>query len=167
MCDCSKLVVAARPAIWQWLSEIANVPVDAEPDLRTQAIWSSHAALAYGYHEAFERLERLPLKLTQGDPRQNLDELADVDYASLSDKFSKSMRACIELGVSLAVLADVLLLSRETPCATNLVEQGHGSGAATLKAHSQFGVRSLQVRTAIHQCRALFSQPPGRSRLRH
>ncbi len=41
-----------------------------------------------------------------------------------------------------------------------LVEQGHGSGASTLKSHSQFGTRSLQVRSSIHQCRALFSSLP-------
>lgn len=53
----------------------------------------------------------------------------------------------------------VLKLCREAPCCTNLVGQGHGSGAATLKAHSQFGARSLQARASIHQCRGLFSKP--------
>ena len=71
------------------------------------------------------------------------------------------MRLCLEMGVEQRVLEDVLELCREASCCTNLVEQGHGSGAATLQAHAQFGIRSLQVRSGIHQCRALFSKPAG------
>ena len=67
--------------MWEWLSQVAHVPVEADPDLRTQAIWSSHAALAYAYKESFERLERLPLKLTQGDPATG----APYAYHRLSD----------------------------------------------------------------------------------
>lgn len=89
---------------------------------------------------------------------QNLKALSEMDYTDLADDFSNNLRMCIELGVDMSVLVGVLQLCREAPCCTNLVEQGHGSGAATLKAHSQFGTRSLQARASIHQCRGLFSK---------
>ena len=78
----------------------------------------------------------------------------------MKDEFSQNMRMCIELGVDFSVLEDVLNLAREAPCCTNLVEQGHGSAAATLKSHSQLGSRSVQIRVALHRRRALFSELP-------
>ena len=101
--------------------------------------------------DSFERIQRLPFSLAQGDLRANLEELSQTDYADLVDEFSKSMRMSLEMGVELHVLEEVLHLCREAPCCTNLVEQGHGSGASTLKSHSQLGTRSLQVRSSIPQ----------------
>ena len=160
MCDDHRYVTDAKPQMWEWLSGIAGFSGDAESDLRGQAIWSSLASLAYSFRDSFERLQRLPLSLTQGDLRANLEELSQTDDADLVDEFSKSMRMSLEMGVELHVPEEVLHLCREAPCCTNLVEQGHGSGASTLKSHSQFGTRSLQVRSSIHQCRALFSSLP-------
>lgn len=160
MCDDHRYVVDAKSQVWEWLSQIAGCSDDADADLRGQAIWSSLASLAYTFRDSFERLHRLPLSLTQGDLGDNLEKLSQIDYADLTDEFSQRMRMSMELGVDLAVLEGVLRLCREAPCCTNLVEQGHGSGAATLQAHSQFGTRSLQVRSSIHQCRALFSSLP-------
>jgi hypothetical protein len=160
MCDDHRYVVDAKSQVWEWLSQIAGCSDDADADLRGQAIWSSLASLAYTFRDSFERLHRLPLSLTQGDLGDNLEKLSQIDYADLTDEFSQCMRMSMELGVDSAVLEGVLRLCREAPCCTNLVEQGHGSGAATLQAHSQFGTRSLQVRSSIHQCRALFSSLP-------
>lgn len=159
MCDDHRYILEVKPVMWKWLSEIVGYPDGADPDLRSQVVWSSLAALGYSFRDSFERLERLPLSLTQGDLDNNLQALAKADYTELVDEFSKSMRMCIEIGVERSVLVSVLKLCREAPCCTNLVEQGHGSGAATLKAHSQFGTRSLQARASLHQCRSLFSTP--------
>ncbi|CAK0874987.1 unnamed protein product [Prorocentrum cordatum] len=151
--------------IWEWLGQIAGEPACPVADVRGQALWSCLASLAYCHRDSFERLDRLPLSLTQGDLRANLQHLSSMPYHELNDEFSKCMRMSIELGVDLSVLERLLRLCREAPCCTNLVEQGHGSGAATLKSHALFGTRSLQVRAAIHQCRVFFSSLPIESKL--
>ena len=160
MCDDHRYVADVKPQMWEWLSEIAGFSGDAAADLRGQTTWSSLASLAYTFRDSLERLQRLPLSLTQGEIRPNLEELSQADYADLVDELSKSMRVSLEMGVELHVLEEVLRVCREAPCCTNLVEQGHGSGASTLKSHSHFGTRSLQVRSSIHQCRALSSSLP-------
>ncbi len=131
MRDDHRYVSDAKPQMWEWLSDIAGSYGDDEADLRGQAVWSSLASLAYCFRDSFERLHRLPLSLTQGDLRGNLEELSKTDYADLVDDSSKSMRMSLEMGVELNVLEEVLHLCREAPCCTSLVEQGHGSGAAT------------------------------------
>jgi hypothetical protein len=160
ICDDLKYVTEVKKPMWRWLGEITGDTVSDKVDLRDKAVWSSLAVVAYSFRDSFERLTTLPLSLTQGDLYDNLERLSAVDYSALQDEFSKSMRLAMEMGVEKTVLVEVLALAREAPCCTNLVEQGHGSGAATLKSHAQFGTRSLQVRASIHQCRALFSELP-------
>ena len=86
MCDDHRYVSDVKPQMWEWLSEIAGFSGNAEADLRGQAIWSSPASLAYSFRDSFERLHRLPLSLTQGDFRANLEELSQTDYAELVDE---------------------------------------------------------------------------------
>ena len=58
-----------------------------------------------------------------------------------------------------------LLLLKDTPCSTNLVEEGHGSGASVSKQHNELGERSLRPRAMIHQCRALVNTSESDKRL--
>ena len=160
MCSDLRYVLDVPAPMWQWLSDVASGCSVGENDVRRESVWSSLATLAYSFRDSFEQLRRLPLSLTQGNLRANVECLSHVEFCTLKDEFSQTMRMCIELGVDFSVLEDVLNLAREAPCCTNLVEQGHGSAAATLKSHSQLGSRSVQIRAALHQSRALFSELP-------
>ena len=154
MCDDLRYVIECKGEMWSWFSELIGPVGGSASEIRGKALWSSLASLAYCYRDSFEQLRTVPLSLTQGDIRANVEWLATAEMDSLQGGVSRSMRMCLEMGVEASVLVDTSRLARESPCCTNLVEQGHGSRAATLKAHSQFGTRSLQAR-------ALFSDLPG------
>ena len=70
-----------------------------------------------------------PLKLTQGDIGDRLDELQTVDSALL-DPTASNVKALDQIGFSRAQSREALEFVRdEIPTSTDLVEQGHGSGA--------------------------------------
>ena len=49
------------------------------------------------------------------------------------------------------------LIKQELPSTTDLVEEGHATGAVLMKGHDQLGVKLLFDRCMVHQCRHLVS----------
>ena len=143
--------------MWRWLVEL--VPGGLEfSHLQSGAVLGGLRSLGYNFRDSFADLRHHPLSLTQGDLAQNIEDLMAMRFADITDDVARSVRLALESSVPKQHMIDLLTLVRQTPCATNLVEQGHGSGAHIMKAHSLYGATTLQARSSIHQTRAAFGQ---------
>ena len=98
MCEDLRSVVDIPSEIWERLVEVVPCRDGLVADLRSRAVWSSLATMAYVYKDSFEQLRSLPLSLTQGDLRANLLSLAEVGFETLHDDFSNNLRLCMESG---------------------------------------------------------------------
>ena len=149
---------------WGWLAAIVPDNFDGF-QARQCAMWSSLATMAYNFKDSFEQLERYPLKLTQGNLETNVIDLLAVPFDELVEPFSRDMRVALETGSAVSEMVDALELAKDTASSTNLVEQGHGSGATTLLAHDQLSKKMLQAFSTVHQARAQFRPDPEVAKL--
>ena len=107
-------------------------------------------------------LTTFPFKLTQNNIVANVAELCDMMLADIVDPVALQLRNAIDLGHSRNEVVELLTLLRDTSCSTQLVEKGHGRGAALLRKHTGYGTPTLQSRMAIHQCRGMLPGKFGR-----
>jgi len=151
--------------LWGWCSELCGGSFEEGINFRGKVVWSSLATMAYIHWDSFDQLQYRPLCWTQGDLTENVNRIETAEWQDINDDFTQGMKTSMELGVPKSHMVDTLKLARESPAATNLVEQGHGSGAMTMKAHAQYGQRMLQARQSIHQGRAFFGGNPAEQKI--
>ena len=150
--------------VWDRLGKLVG-PTCESFELQHLLLRSSHISCGYIYADIYEQLTYYPLCLTQGNIEDNLREL-DAFQGDIADEMTRNLKKCLGLGLpSLSPWVRPLLLLKDTPCSTNLVEEGHSSGACNLKQHDQFGERSLRARAMVHQCRALVGTSESDKRL--
>ena len=80
--------------------------------------------------------------MLQGDIRQNLENLFRRDFRKVTDPLERNLIELHDLGVTIEYLIRCLELLRDTPCSTNMVEQGHGSGAVLMRGHQLYEERT-------------------------
>jgi hypothetical protein len=119
------------------------------------------AFISYGYlwSHIFKQLLDGLLKLTQGDLEQNLTNLFAVgDPGTLHPELRKVWRCYHVHGISMAYLELCVRLLKEICATSNLVEQGHGTGAVIMKLHQQLGESMLRAWSMVHSCRGMYSK---------
>ena len=116
----------------------------SECELRVDAMRAAHCMIGYVHHDMFAQLERYPLSLTQGCISQNLDALYALPIDSVKEPTAKKIALLLSLGFPREQLRAALgFLRDELPCTTDLVEQGHGSGACLRKFHGTYCEKNL------------------------
>ena len=152
--------------VWERLSSVVGPSASAE-SLRSDVLRAASTCMGYAHREVFGQLESYPQKLTQGDISSRLEELASA--GEVVDFLARQVQTLLKVGFPRNQLTDALRVAREAPCSTNMVEQLHGSGAAIMRVHKEYGERSLRMRQALHQCKRLIDLDPterGLKRLR-
>ena len=140
--------------VWEMLSSIAG-PAQSHSVLRHKVLTAVHVSAAYIDRKLFQVLGALPWRLAVGDIVANLRELAGMDGDGL-DSCSAKLRQLQQMGYSEALLVDAVTLLGEVPWSTLLVEQGHGSTAASHRLRPTYAIDMLAKRALLHQCRHLF-----------
>ena len=142
---------------WARVAKLVSGSCDAT-ELRCATLRATNAMLGYLHHDMFAQLERHPLSLTQGSIAENLSALAEQALDDVKEPTAKKIRQLLALQFPTDRLCVALGFVRdELSCTTNLVEQGHGSGACLRKYHDTYNERTLRWRCLHHQCRALLN----------
>ena len=106
--------------------------------------------------DSFDQLKRYPLKLTQGKVDQNLIDLEAESMDGVLDPTARRIKTSLRLGLSHSEASESLeFLHDGLSVTTNMVEQGHGTGAIMTKEHELYIARTMCSRAVVHQCRAL------------
>ena len=116
---------------------------------------ASFTTTAYLYWDVFQQCEQLPFSLARGDILANLDAFSRDPPRAL-DPVSAKIKVLLSIGFSRERIRRGLLLMREVPFTTDLVEQGHASAALFSKHHETLGEASLYSRSVCHQSRQVF-----------
>jgi hypothetical protein len=116
---------------------------------------ASFTTIAYLYWDVFRPCEQLPFSLARGDILANLDAFSRDPPRAL-DPVSAKIKVLLSIGFSRERIRRGLLLMREVPFTTDLVEQGHASAALFSKHHETLGEASLCSRSVCHQSRQVF-----------
>jgi len=116
---------------------------------------ASFTTIAYLYWDVFRPCEQLPFSLARGDILANLDAF-ERDPPRALDPVSAKIKVLLSIGFSRERIRRGLLLMREVPFTTDLVEQGHASAALFSKNHETLGEASLCSRSVCHQSRQVF-----------
>jgi len=150
-------LVSLPPYVWRRLSH-AMVGKREPSSLRTDVLRSASTSMGYINREVFAQLSQLPFVLTQGDIEQRLNDLKSAE--GISEPIATKIQALLALEYPRAQLVSALQLVREAPTTTTLVEQQHGSGAVVMRAHPEYGEKTLRVRQCLHQCQRLIRPAP-------
>lgn len=120
-------VVSISDYTWRRMANLVGEGCSAAA-LRSAALRVSCASVGYVYQELFMQLDEYPLRPTQGDIAQQLDELAALEKVP-SEQATAKLKQLLNLGFPWQRIIDALTLARDAPCTTNLSEQLHGSGS--------------------------------------
>ena len=96
--------------------------------------------------------------MTQGDINGNLDKVLELEDALVVDPTLTTLNCQLlsQNNFLRAVLGQTWEDVRDyTSVTTDLVEQGHGTGAVLVKLHDLLEMDMLQDRSILHQCRFL------------
>lgn len=85
MLDDHTCTVDVTTVLWGCLSDIADSRVEPHMGLRSPAIWSSCACLAYAFRDSPDGFLCLPLSLPDGDPKSNLGRLSSARRTDVCD----------------------------------------------------------------------------------
>jgi hypothetical protein len=144
--------------VWRRIAGLISEGFDID-ELIHLTMKASFISVGYCWFQLFKQLDILPLSLTQGDTAQTLEAFLELDDDATLDATSlKIRRSVVVHGIPSAYIVRSLDVLKKTPCSTNLVEQGHGSGAVIMKCHEQLGELLLRARATIHSCRTLVQQ---------
>ena len=124
-------------------------------ELRSCVLAATHTTMAYMYDDIFQQLKQLPLSLTQGNVEANLEQLRRQDRATLRDPLSQKIWYLMDVGYPRLKLVHALLLAREAPCTSTIVEQNHAAGAMLLRDHPFLGEAALRARVVVYQSQHL------------
>lgn len=128
-------------------------------DLRHLVLEASYRSVGYLHKEVLAALGAYPLKLCLGDIADNLRCLRD-SRDTITDDTTQKLINLLDAGWPTEKLVAAIDFMNDMPCITDLVEQGHGSGAALMLQHKRYSERTLRCRSVIHQCRPLVYPSP-------
>lgn len=139
---------------WQALADIVDrSDIDAR-GLRSSALHCAFTCIAYLYTTLFKCTTELPLSLTQGDIEARLDDLCRLPLQS--DPIARKIQILLGVGHSRQDIVRALLLIRDAPCSTGMVEKAHAAGALTRRVHQRYSTVRLAMHSMLVQVAPLF-----------
>ena len=139
--------------IWTRLASVVGV---SAAEMRTATLYSAVVAVAFIDREVHGEIKIGFCGMTQGDIEANIDGLIATPLETLGDPGLRQLKRLLTLGESPVHVHDALLLLKEGPCTSCVVEEGHASAAVLKKWHEDYSENSLAARALMHQQRALF-----------
>ena len=126
-------VLTLPTLVWDRLAAVAMTTSEA---LRHETFKAMMIMFCWWWREVMYEVERLPLKLTQGDIKRNVDELASgvFDAELVDEPVARRWRGCLQLGSARALVV-LLTLLLNAPMSTAIVEQAHASSAVLMRQH--------------------------------
>lgn len=140
--------------VWDRVAAVTRIGLGGRK-LRSLALQTTHTIVGYLWQEIFQPLQEYPLLLTQGSPDMQLDTLATLEDVASLDPLTKKARALLDMGVSRSRIARAIVLMREVPGTTTLIEQNHAAAALVLRHHETYTLPTLCARSLMHQARHL------------
>lgn len=154
-------IARTRPFIWQRLGALVGV---SACDIRHSTILAAAATVGYINRDVFGDLRAEPLSLTQGNIEDNVASLARRE-GEIQDPTARQLRVLLDAGELQAHIVDALVLLRDCPCTSTLVEEGHASAAVLKRYHEDYSEAVLRCRALLHQQRALLRPSPIQKKL--
>ena len=119
--------------------------------LKADVLRASSSSMGFLHLDFFHLVGRLPYSLTQGDYQANLDRLraapAGLDY----DPLTLKIKFLLTTGCPRYEIIQALILLKELPCSTRLVEQNHACAAWIMKMHPLIEESVLRDRSLANQ----------------
>ena len=148
----------AVPAhVWQPLAECIGEPGFSSHHLRDRTLRCMLTAMGYVHMHVFRQLQEHPFKLTQGDVGEKIDAL--LCGPPPEEMNANRIRTALLCGVSRTEVTRLLLLLRDAPCSTGMVEKGHSHAAVVHRQHRLYGPALLAARSLVLQTSPLFQAP--------
>ena len=119
---------------------------------RGQVVTASVVSMSYLHMDLWAHLETAPLKYFVGNAHDRITALVSD---TVDDPLLVKMQTLAASGFQSEVEAAVVL-AREAPWSTILIEQAHASGAQLMHRHAQLEAASLVCRATVHNWRTLF-----------
>lgn len=138
------------PLVWERVAALIGATVE---DVRHQVFLTMLVSYGSLYRGVFRDLKFEPLSLTQGDAAGNVADLLARDPSTIDDGLTKRIHAMLVAGIPEASVIDALMLMRDAPTSTALVEQGHASAAVMMRSHERYSEKALRVRALLHSLR--------------
>jgi len=145
-------------AIWNLLASFVSLDPSFDGwTLRHCTLNTMHIGMSYVECNAFTQLTVYPLKLTQGDVRENLRELGD--FVGELDTQTRNVLKCVtDPGVGRT--SEALTLLKHVACSTGLAEKGHAPGSILRRDHAKLEARLFGERAFVHLHTPLFKSSP-------
>ena len=134
------------PLVWQYLASVVG---DDWHIIRHECISRSVVGCGYLEHQVFSELDVVPWKWTQGDIDENLNTISGFHLPDIVDYLTRKIKIGLSLGIDRSVLQGGLLLLRDGPSSTNVVEKGHAAGTCLSRDHSTYNYEMLRERAAL------------------
>ena len=138
---------------WSFWCCLAAVVHLSPGDLRRRTIDCCVTSIGFMWLEIWLPIERGPLRLAMGDCAAHVEALKSSEPSS--DYTIAKVQVLAQLGYDEEVVSALILL-KETPMSTTLVEQAHGSGAQLMRRHPTYEMNTLISRATVHNARSLF-----------
>ena len=152
----------SRILLWSRVASVVGVEASA---MQHATVYSAAATVGYISRDVFDDIRREPLSLTQGDIAENVRQLM-LRAGEPSDATTRKLKRLLEAGEPQGHIVDALVLLRDAPCSSALVEEGHAAGSVLKKHHEGYGEAALRARALVHQMRALGRPSKGEKKLR-
>ena len=146
------------PWVWKRLTATIDGGADWQA-LRTEALRIARVTAAWFDVQVLQHAIRPPWSFAAMEPMQGVQALLTSDDSQL-DAVSMQLRNLVTQGLATQVeLASCLTLLSQCSWSTLDVEQSHGSLAVMHRYHGDAGAEHLSIRSYIHMCRSIFTQP--------
>ena len=142
--------------VWARVAAMCGMTAD---DYKHEVIVCFCVSFGYLHRTVFRDLSYQPLSLTQNDIEANVAALAENRIVAEDERVHR-MKRLLDAGVPQEALVQALMLLRECPMSTKMVEEAHASGALMMREHSRYSEKALRVRALLHQMRSITRAPP-------
>ena len=140
-------VVGIDIEVWDILASVCPAEALDGCTLRSRSLHAMHTGIAYLYERCFRLLDEYPLRMTQGCVSSRIEELRRMADADIVEPLTRKIWLCLRLGVGSDLVRRALLLLRDAPCSTQLVEKSHASAAILRRQHQRLGVAQILLQS--------------------
>jgi hypothetical protein len=149
-------ILNLRAYTWRRIALLASDAWDAS-DCKHQTLHAALVTVGYLYMDIFYEFELYPQCLAQGNVKENLTAFAALPLDPNWSYMTYQIWTSIHVALPLTRIERAVSAQLELPHSTELVEQGHASGAVIKKHGGLIGEATLRSKCTLHQARPLFA----------
>lgn len=125
--------------------------------LRSLVLLAAFRSLAFADKRILREAKSFPWSPARGNVDENLRRLGAMP--DQTESTTKKIQTLVRFGFNMQQLVDGVGRLRQVSWSTTTVEQCHGSASTLMKAHGDYGKKTLMARAMVHMMRPLFQQP--------